>query len=46
MYRTQKKTGWESRRCVWDTDIVGFGGGVMRGEVGKGEGFECHFEGA
>lgn len=43
MYRTQKKSGWESRKYIWDTDIVGFGEGVMSGEVGKVEGLECHF---
>lgn len=42
----RRKLGGKVESISWDTDIVGFGGGVMRGEVGKGEGFECHFEGA
>lgn len=41
MHGIQEKTGWESR-FMWDVDIVGSGGGVMLGEVGKAEGLQCH----
>lgn len=41
MHRIQERTGWGSRRFIWDIDLVGSGGGVMRGEVGKAEGLQC-----